>query len=108
MLDLKRLDRISHELANRNACNWLYKTLAKEHGVNRRVSDPYQGILRNKINLSNYRINGESFTGFGSLPRNYTYGSDKGITFYKKNLNVNYIIVCKLCSSKLILLTLTP
>ncbi|XP_078344781.1 uncharacterized protein LOC144630312 isoform X2 [Oculina patagonica] len=88
-LDLKRLDGMSHELANRNACHWLYKTLAKQHnieGVNsRRISDPFQETLKSKMNLNNYRVNLESLSGFSSLPRNYTYnkGSSVGFTGMK-------------------------
>lgn len=84
---------MSHELANRNACHWLYKTLAKQHniqaleGVNRRVSNPFQGTLGSEINLNNYRVNLETLSGFSSLPRNYTY-SIKGINI----LNLNHII----------------
>lgn len=74
---------MSHELANRNACHWLYNTLAKQHnlqalgGVNRRVSDPLQGTLKSEMNLNNNRLNLESLSGFSSLPRNYVY--NKGI-----------------------------
>ena len=78
-LDLKRLDRLSHELANRNACHWLYNTLAKQHnipsleGVNRGVSNPFQGTQWSEINLNNSRVNLETLSGFSSLPRNYTF-----------------------------------
>jgi len=84
--ELKRLDRISHELANRNACHWLYKTLAKQQnispleGVNRGVSDPFQGTQWSEINLNNYLVNLETLSGFSSLPRNYTYNI-KGISY---------------------------
>ena len=77
--ELKRLDRISHELANRNACHWLYKTLDKQQnipclaGVNRGVNNSFQGTQWNEINLNNYRVKLETLSGFSSLPRNYTY-----------------------------------
>ena len=83
-LDLRRLDRMSHELANRNASHWLYKTLAKQHNIqalealnNRRISSPFQGTLKTEMDLINYGVNLESLSGFNSLPRNYTY--NKGI-----------------------------
>lgn len=85
-LDLERLDRISHELANRNACHCLYKT--KQHNkqsledVNRRVSNSSQGTQWSEINLNNYRVNFETLSGFSSLPRNYTYNV-KGILIVK-------------------------
>ena len=84
--DLKRLDQISHEFANRNASHWFYKTLAKQQnippleGVNRGVSNPCQGTPWSEINLNNYRVNLESLSGFSSLPRNYTY-EVKGINY---------------------------
>lgn len=84
--ELKRLDRISHELANRNACHWLYKTLAEQQnispleGVNRGVSDRFQGTQWSEINLNNYLVNLETLSGFSSLPRNYTYNI-KGISY---------------------------
>jgi len=84
--ELKRLDRISHELANRNACHWLYKTLAKQQnippleGVNRGVSNPFRGVQWSEINLNNDRVNLETLSGFSSLPRNYT-NNVKGIKY---------------------------
>lgn len=78
---------MSHELANRNACHWLYKTLAKQHNIegdnSRRISDPFEGTL--KMNLNNSRVNVESLSGFSSLPHNYAYS--KGINI----LNLNFI-----------------
>lgn len=75
---------MSHELANRNASHWLYKTLAKQHNIqalealnNRRISSPFQGTLKTEMDLINYGVNLESLSGFNSLPRNYTY--NKGI-----------------------------
>ena len=94
-LDLERLDRISHELANRNACHWLYKT--KQHNkqsledVNRRVSNPSQGTQWSEIsNLNNYRVNLDTVSGFSSLPRNYTYNV-KGILIVKTS-KLNHIV----------------
>ena len=78
-LELRRLDRVAHELANRNACYWLYQTVANQfnsgslEAVNRRNSDPFQGNLRNKMNLSSKQLNVESLSGFSSIPRNFSY-----------------------------------
>ena len=87
--ELKRLDQISHELANRNAYHWLYKTLAKQQnippleGVNRGVSNPCQGTQWSEINLNNYRVNLETLSDFSTLPRDYTYDV-KGSTYKLK------------------------
>ena len=89
-LQLRRLDRVAHELANRNACHWVYETLAKQYNargleaINRRISDPFQGNLMNKMNLKSKRLNVDGLSGFSSLPRNFKY--DKG---NKKLLTLN-------------------
>ena len=78
-LDLKRLDRVAHELANRNACHWLYQTVAKHFNtgglvdVNRRISDPFRGNLMDKLNLNSKRLNLVGLSGYGSVPRSFTY-----------------------------------
>ena len=78
-LDLKRLDRVAHELANRNACHWLYQTLTKHYNtgtlvdVNRRISEPFQGNLMDKLNLNSKRLNLMDLSGYCSVPRNFTY-----------------------------------
>ena len=78
-LELKRLDRVAHELANRNACHRLYQTLAKHYNtgslvdVNRRIIDPFQRNLMDKLNLNSKRLNLVGLSGYGSVPRNFTY-----------------------------------
>ena len=78
--ELRRLDRVAHELTNRNACHWLYSTLAKQYNngslvdpVNRRNSDPFQENLKNKMNFNSKRLNVEVLYGFSSIPRNFAY-----------------------------------
>ena len=77
-LELKRLDRIAYELANRNACFWLHQKLAKQYNiqtleaVNRRINASLQGNLMNKMNLKSKPLNMERFSGVSSVPRNCT------------------------------------
>ena len=77
-LELKRLDRIAYELANRNACLWLHQKLAKQYNiqtleaVNRRINASLQGNLMNKMNLKSKPLNMERFSGVSSVPRNCT------------------------------------
>ena len=77
-LELKRLDRIAYELANRNACLWLHQKLAKQYktqtleAVNRRINASLQGNLLNKMNLKSKPLNMERFSGVSSVPRNCT------------------------------------
>ena len=79
-LDQRRLDRVAHELANRNACHWLYQTLAKQYNMetleklNRRLSDPFQGDLRNRMNLTGKAgLNLMGLSGFSSIPHNHAF-----------------------------------
>ena len=78
-LELKRLDRIAYELANRNACFWLHQKLAKEYNtqtleaVNRRMNDSLQENVMSKMNLKCKPLNMERFSEFSSVPRNFTY-----------------------------------
>lgn len=75
-LELKRLDRIAYELANRNACFWLHQKLAKQYNiqtleaVNGRINASLQGNLMNKMNLKSKPFNMERFSGVSSVPRN--------------------------------------
>ena len=75
-LELKRLDRIAYELANRNACFWLHQKLAKEYNtqtleaVNRRMNDSLQENVMSKMNLKCKPLNMERFSGVSSVPRN--------------------------------------
>ena len=80
-LELKRLDRIAYELANRNACLWLHQKLAKQYktqtleAVNRRINASLQGNLMNKMNLKSKPLSMERFSEFSSVPRNFTYNT---------------------------------
>ena len=80
-LELKRLDRIAYELANRNACLWLHQKLAKEYNtqtleaVNRRMNDSLQENVMSKMNLKCKPLNMERFSEFSSVPRNFTYNT---------------------------------
>ena len=80
-LELKRLDRIVYELANRNACFWLHQKLAKEYNtqtleaVNRRMNDSLQENVMSKMNLKCKPLNMERFSEFSSVPRNFTYNT---------------------------------
>ena len=80
-LELKRLDRIAYELANRNACFWLHQKLAKEYNtqtlgaVNRRMNDSLQENVMSKMNLKCKPLNMERFSEFSSVPRNFTYNT---------------------------------
>ena len=80
-LELKRLDRIAYELANRNACFWLHQKLAKEYNtqtleaVNRRMTDSLQENVMSKMNLKCKPLNMERFSEFSSVPRNFTYNT---------------------------------
>lgn len=80
-LELKRLDRIAYELANRNACFWLHEKLAKQYNtqtleaVNRRMNDSLQESVKNKMNLKCKPLNMERFSEFSSVPRNFTYNT---------------------------------
>ena len=80
-LELKRLDRIAYELANRNACFWLHQKLAKEYNtqtleaVNRRMNDSLQENVMSKMNLKCKPLNMECFSEFSSVPRNFTYNT---------------------------------
>lgn len=77
-LELKRLDRIAYELANRNACFWFHQKLAKQYntqtleGVNWRINAYLQGNVMNKMNLKSKPLNAERFSGVSSVPRNRT------------------------------------
>ena len=80
-LELKRLDRIAYELANRNACFWLHQKLAKEYNtqtleaVNRKMNDSLQENVMSKMNLKCKPLNMERFSEFSSVPRNFTYNT---------------------------------
>ena len=80
-LELKRLDRIAYELANRNACFWLHQKLAKEYNtqtleaVNRRMNDSLQENVMSKMNLKCKPLNMERFSEFSSVPRNFTFNT---------------------------------
>ena len=80
-LELKRLDRIAYELANRNACFWLHQKLAKEYNtqtleaVNRRMNDSLKENVMSKMNLKCKPLNMERFSEFSSVPRNFTYNT---------------------------------
>ena len=80
-LELKRLDQIAYELANRNACFWLHQKLAKEYNtqtleaVNRRMNDSLQENVMSKMNLKCKPLNMERFSEFSSVPRNFTYNT---------------------------------
>ena len=79
--ELKRLDRIAYELANRNACFWLHQKLAKQYNtqtleaVNRRMNDSLQENVMSKMNLKCKPLNMERFSEFSGVPRNFKYNT---------------------------------
>ena len=92
-LDLKRLNHVSHVLANRNACWRLYQTLAKQNNmlqvvVNKRLSDPHQGSLKHTMNFHNnhFKLLLESSSGYNSLPRNFVYNQGNDLKPQTVNL----------------------